>query len=143
MRGFLGDTNLFLEVLLNQEQKSEAKKLIDFLVKKGRLFISDFAFHTIGIKIWKTPNLSMEEKENVWRAFVHDTHKIPILSLSPADMLHLADNIKNYNLDFDDAYHLTLAVKYGLNLISNDSDFGRVDIITVYTISEALKYFSL
>ncbi len=142
MKGFLGDTNLFLEVLLEQEQKSDAKKLIDFLVNRGILFISDFAFHTIGIKIWKAPGIDLEKRESIWKAFVQDILSIPILSLSPKDMYGLAENLKRYNLDFDDAYHLTLAVKYGLDLISNDSDFRGIDEIRVYTISQAVQILS-
>lgn len=43
---YLVDTNVILEVLLDQEQADEAER---FLREVSGLFLSDFAFHSLGV----------------------------------------------------------------------------------------------
>ena len=44
---YLLDTNIFLEILLNQDKKEKAKMFIFDNIE--RLFISDFSLHSIGV----------------------------------------------------------------------------------------------
>ncbi len=53
---------------------------------------------------------------------------LKLLSLNPVDLHSVVQNIKSYNLDFDDAYQLTCANKYNLTLVSFDTDFDRSSI---------------
>lgn len=48
---FLVDTNVFLEILLEQERAEEAKKFLSHPEKYG-LFLSDYSLHSIGILLF-------------------------------------------------------------------------------------------
>ncbi len=61
---FLIDTNIFLEVLLGQENKEACKEFLDTNV--GNQYISDFSIHSIGIILFKN------DKENTFRTFLDD-----------------------------------------------------------------------
>jgi predicted nucleic acid-binding protein len=55
------------------------------------------------------------------------TNAVIIISLSLDDMGLAIEAAKRFNLDFDDAYQYVSAEKYGLTLISFDSDFDRTE----------------
>jgi len=121
---YLVDTNVWLERLLDQD-KSEV--VAEFLnkVPLDNLYISDFAFHSIGVI------LSRYSKYQVLGRFVNDLAKngqIEQLSLNYQDFSLLLSNINNYNLDFDDAYQLTVAQKFDLTIVSFDNDFNVAGI---------------
>jgi predicted nucleic acid-binding protein len=46
------DTNIFLEILLDQERASEARQLLS-AVDKHHLYISDFSLHSIGLVLFR------------------------------------------------------------------------------------------
>jgi len=50
-----------------------------------------------------------------------------ITSLSVNDMETVIESAKRFKLDFDDAYQYVIAEKYGLAIISFDSDFDRTE----------------
>ncbi len=49
MMPYLVDTNIFLELMLEQKEKNTVKQLLNQL-DESKLFISDFSFHSIGVK---------------------------------------------------------------------------------------------
>ena len=51
-----------------------------------------------------------------------------LASLSVKDMESVFEAAERYNLDFDDAYQYAVSEKYGLTLVSFDSDFDRTAI---------------
>ncbi len=117
----LVDTNIFLEVLLEQAHANDAKELLrktdehDFL-------ISDFSLHSIGVLLLK------RSKADAFRKFVSDMiirAGTAVARLNASDMEVLADHPANFSLDFDDAYQYTLADKYDLTIVSFDKDFDR------------------
>lgn len=50
-----------------------------------------------------------------------------IISLSVNDMEAIIKVSQGFNLDFDDAYQYVTAEKYGLTIVSFDSDFDRTE----------------
>lgn len=50
------------------------------------------------------------------------------MSVYPKDMKKVIEVIKEYNLDFDDAYQYFLAKNYNLILVSFDKDFDKTNI---------------
>jgi uncharacterized protein len=48
---YLFDTNIFLEILLDQNKKDKSKKIISENIDE--LFISDFSLHSIGVILIK------------------------------------------------------------------------------------------
>ncbi|MUG97650.1 PIN domain-containing protein [Scytonema sp. UIC 10036] len=122
---FLVDTNVFLEVLLEQQRADEARKFL-LNAPADSLHISDFSLYSIGIILVR------RQMPEVFRLFLQDV-KVGMrqvrLNLDELDALpEVAQNLK---LDFDDAYQYVLAERWGLRLVSFDADFdgtplGRV-----------------
>ncbi len=115
------DTNIFLEVLLEQDRANEVEQLMN-QISEEIIHITELSFYSIGI------HLNKKKKNDLFLKFVKDLFidgKVKIISLNPTEMLKVITNIKSYNLDFDDAYQLTCANKYNLKLVSFDTDFDR------------------
>ena len=117
----LVDTNIFLEVLLEQSRSNDAKEL---LVKTDAhdFLISDFSLHSIGVLLLK------RNKADAFRKFVSDIvirAGTVVVRLNANEMEALADQAASFSLDFDDAYQYALADKYGLTIVSFDRDFDR------------------
>ena len=118
---YLLDTNVWLERLLAQAKSDEVGKFLD-RVPSNELFLTDFAFHSICIILLRL------KKETALRDFVQDLFvdgEVTTISLTPDETLHLLDEMNNFSLDFDDAYQYVAAEKYGLVLVSFDSDLDR------------------
>lgn len=116
---YLFDTNIFLEILLDQDRKNKAKKIIsDNIVE---LFISDFSLHSIGVILIK------QKKFQVFTNFLSDI--IPhatILSL-PKDKYHDINLLaEKYALDFDDSYQVFIAKENNLEILTMDKDFMKI-----------------
>lgn len=117
----LVDTNIFLEILLEQNRAEEAKDLLR-KVDQHDFFISDFALHSVGLLLLR------QRKPEVFRQFVSDLISnagIIQLGLSPSEMEEVIQAAASFRLDFDDAYQYAVAERYGLAIVSFDSDFDR------------------
>ena len=116
---YLLDTNIFLEILLNQNKKEKAKKFITDNIEQ--LFISDFSLHSIGVILIR------QKKFSIFKEFLNDF--IPhanVLSLSKNKYEKLNETAEKHNMDFDDSYQTTLAKENGLTVITMDHDFQKV-----------------
>ena len=119
---YLVDTNIWLELLLNQE-KSEVVSAFLTIVPPTQVFVSDFAIHSIGVI------LSKLKKLDTLSQFLNDLFingQIEQISLEPLDLIEVANNIEKYNLDFDDSYQFTVAEKFAMTLVTFDKDFKVV-----------------
>lgn len=117
------DTNILLEVLLQQEKSNEAQALLSMIVEH-EFYISDFSLHSIGVLLFRY------KKQNVFEQFVRDliiNAGTQIVALTEGDMREVVDVSMKFRLDFDDAYQYVAARKYGLTLISYDNDFDRIE----------------
>jgi predicted nucleic acid-binding protein len=116
---YLVDTNIFLEILLNQDRKEDCKMFLEKNIKK--LFISDFSLHSIGVILFRN------KKEKIFNMFVTDIlQNIEILSLTKFKYSYLDDIKKKYQLDFDDSYQLAIAQDHNLEIATMDFDFKKV-----------------
>ena len=122
MKNLLVDTNIFLEILLDQEQKEQCKS---FLVKNiGRLFLSDFSLHSIGVILLRN------KKEKVFVKFTNDIlPDISIISLSKDKYKEVANISIKYSLDFDDSYQTCISIDENLEIVTMDKDFKKVEEI--------------
>ena len=117
------DTNVFLEILLEQEQTAQARSLLS-RSDDHEFFISDFSVHTIGLLLFR------RKRHQTFRLFLRDvlvTAGASLLSLGVADMDSIVAAARRFNLDFDDAYQYVVAEKYKLTLVSLDGDFDRTE----------------
>jgi predicted nucleic acid-binding protein len=120
MRLFL-DTNLFLEVILEQERAAEVKALLSE-TDQHEFFLSDFSLHSIGILLFR------RKRHEAFRLFLKDMllkAGMVMLYLDARDMETVINEAQHFNLDFDDAYQYVTAQKHNLTMVSFDSDFDR------------------
>jgi predicted nucleic acid-binding protein len=117
---YLVDTNIFLEILLEQEKKEICKDFLESNI--GEIFISDFSLHSIGVILFKY------NKVKLFSTFLEDTlDKIEILTLSKEKYEEIVDISDQYKLDFDDSYQFLLSQENEITLATQDNDFQIVD----------------
>lgn len=122
--GYLVDTNVWLERLLDQEKSGIVSRFLDG-IPLNNLFVSDFAIHSIGVI------LSRYKKLDLFEEFLNDLFvngQIEQLSLNSVDLMNVILNIQEFNLDFDDAYQLSVSQKYDLVIVTFDKDFNTKGI---------------
>jgi len=117
------DTNIFLEVILEQEKAKEAQALLS-QVEKHEFFISDYSLHSIGLLLFR------RRQHEVFRRFLEDMileAGVTVIALAAQEMEDIIQIAQRFGLDFDDAYQYAVAGRYGLTIISFDSDFDRTE----------------
>jgi predicted nucleic acid-binding protein len=117
---YLIDTNIWLELLLEQERSKECKIFFEKIDSK-LLFISEFSLYSIGVILFKL------KKESVFDDFLEYLFKseISIARLSLKDVKQLVLIKQKFNLDFDNAYIIIIAEKFDSITVSFDSDFDK------------------
>jgi hypothetical protein len=120
---YLLDTNIILELLLDQEQADEVEQLLRSTPPES-FHLSEFALYSLGIvllrrKMYDTFLQSVED--------LLVTGGIRLVRLVVEDMQDIVHTAQRFNLDFDDAYQYVAAEKYGLILVSLDGDFDRTE----------------
>jgi predicted nucleic acid-binding protein len=106
------DTNIFLEVILEQERVHEARTLLS-KVEEHEFFISDYSLHSIGLLLFR------REKPEVFRQFLKDMILgvgVVVITLPPPVMERLIEVAQRFGLDFDDAYQYAVRSTTGLPL---------------------------
>ena len=115
------DTNIFLEIILDQEKASDARRLIE-KAEEHNFYISDYSLHSIGVLLFR------RNQHEVFDRFVDDlilTSNLLLAHLTPQELPAVSDVSQKYRLDFDDAYQYTLGEKHNLHVVSFDADFDR------------------
>jgi len=116
---YLIDTNVFLEILLDQEKKEICKTYLNN--KFGNMAISDFSLHSIGVILFRINRY----KHN--NSFVNDViPQIEVPSLKKNSYSQISNISKQFNLDFDDAYQVAVAGNHNLKMATMDKDFEKV-----------------
>lgn len=121
---YLLDTNIFLELLLDQKESESVRALLSSKAP-DKLSISDLAFHSLGIILYQ------KNAAHLFSDLVRDLFGeggIAIIALGSEDMERLEQVATTFNLDFDDAYQYVVAEKFGLTLVSFDTDFDHTDL---------------
>jgi hypothetical protein len=117
---YLLDTNIILELLLDQEQ---ADKVARFLRQTTqRLYLSEFSLYSIGIILLRF------KFYDAFASAISDlltSGTVHLVRLKIEDMSRVADVARTFSLDFDDAYQYVAAEIYDLVLLSFDHDFDR------------------
>lgn len=120
---YLLDTNIFLELLLNQKESGSVRALLS-TKNPEELGISDLALHSVGIILYQ------KNAAHIFSDFIEDLFGqggITIFTLDSEDMKRLEQVSLSFRLDFDDAYQYVVAEKFDLVLVSFDTDFDRAD----------------
>ena len=117
------DTNIFLEILLDQERAEESRTLLRN-TQNHELFATDFTLHSIGCKLFA------RAQHTVFVDFLRDTVAngvLEVLSVTVEELQSLAAVARDCSLDFDDAYQYAAADDRDLTIVSFDSDFDRTE----------------
>ncbi|MBU4445906.1 MAG: PIN domain-containing protein [Candidatus Marinimicrobia bacterium] len=122
---YLLDTNIFLEILLNQEKSSECKEFL--LTNENQIFISDFSLHSIGVILFRY------NKSEIFRSFIEDIiSKIRLLNLPASAYDDISSFSTKLKLDFDNLYQYSVAKYYDLHIVTIDSDFKKIKDLKVH-----------
>ena len=97
---YLVDTNVWVERLLDQERSEEVGRFLD-QISSEILYISDFAFHSLGVIM---TNLHREKEllQFVKDAFLDGA--VTLVHLGVEDTERVVQVREQFDLDFDDAY---------------------------------------
>lgn len=120
---YLVDTNVWLELLLEQEKAGEVRRF--FQATEARLLsITEFSLYSICI------SLTGLRKDDLLDEFLSDTIEdcgVTRIRLETSELKELLAVRQRFRLDFDDAYQYVAAQKYGLTIVSFDADFDRTE----------------
>ncbi len=117
----LVDTNIFIEVPLNQASARQARALLEN-PKGHESFVTDFALHSLGLLLFR------QRQAEVFRQILQDIIGgvgAGVVSLTASQMVALPDVATTFKLDFDGAYPYSAALGHGLQIVSFDADFDR------------------
>ena len=124
---YLVDTNIFLEILLNQDKSETCKIFLSDHIDE--LAISDFSLHSIGVILFR------HKAHDIFSKFIEDMlPHLNLLSLPKNQYHKIIPNQNQYKLDFDDAYQLTVCRHYELRFTTMDQDFKNVKAIDILFI---------
>lgn len=122
---YLIDTNVWLELLLEQERANEVRQFLQW-VDSYQLSMTEFSLYSIGIITTRL------KKEAVFETFISDILEdtgVKRVCLSPSDLRNVIFAGKMFHLDFDDALQYVAAKRDRLLLVSFDADFDKTDIV--------------
>lgn len=115
------DTNIILEVILDQTRAKEARNLL-VRTEEHEFFLSDYSLHSIGLLLFR------RRQHDIFRQFLNDmiiSAGMMVTSLPVENMESIIMVATRFSLDFDDAYQYVAAEKYNLTIVSFDTDFDR------------------
>ncbi|MBM3334734.1 type II toxin-antitoxin system VapC family toxin [Candidatus Sumerlaeota bacterium] len=120
---YLVDTNVWLELLLEQEKAGEVLAFLQNTDARD-LVITDFSLHSIGVILTRL------NKESLFEDFLTDTIEdsgVGKVHLDTAELKQVLVIGRQFRIDFDDSYQYVAAEKYGCALVSFDTDFDRTE----------------
>jgi len=121
---FLIDTNIWLELLLEQERANEVQEFFG-KVDSSKLYITDFTIYSIGIILYKFQKIETLKSFLTKSIIGANINKI---TLQEDELLSMLDDDECNKLDFDDSYQYYAAKKSNLKIISFDSDFDKTKL---------------
>jgi predicted nucleic acid-binding protein len=119
----LVDTNVWLELLLNQNKRDEVQTFLD-RSDPSNLALTDFSLYSIGII------LTRFKKMDLFKKFIGDLLRkggVNIVRIPAERFPDIPQVIVRYCLDFDDAYQYIAAEHHDLRIVSFDTDFDRTE----------------
>ena len=114
----LVDTNIFLEILLNQEKRKDCQIFLDR--HSNELAISTFSLYSIGIILFRS---GMAKTFDDFLSGILPV--IQVVSVEPAALNQITQAHKTLKLDFDDAYQFAVAKINHFKLATLDKDFKK------------------
>ena len=120
---YLVDTNVWLELLLEQEAAGEVRRFFQ-VTEAPFLSMTEFSLYSIGIVLTRLG------KSDLFDDFVSDTivdSRVGRIRLDTDGLKRVLAVHRQFQLDFDDAYQYVAAEAHDLTLVSFDNDFDRTE----------------
>jgi len=129
---FLIDTNIFLELLLDQKKKKLAAGVLT-RIESGEIHavMSGFSLHSIEFI------LSIKNKTDILKEFLQSLNALTNLSIYHTTLdedLKILDILEKSKLDFDDANQYYIAKKFDAEIITFDKDFKVISDLPVHIL---------
>ena len=124
---FLVDTNIFVELMLNQEKAADCKELLE-RISEGSLeaVVTRFSIHSVEVILDDADSIS------VFLRNVEASAGLSVYDTDNEDELAVANTLNKIDLDFDDALQYFVAKKTGADfIVSFDRHFDGLDISRV------------
>lgn len=123
------DTNIFLEILLNQSNKSKAIAVFE-RIEQGEIqaLVSSFSIHTLEVVLY---NRGLIKELKTFLQIINSFDNLSIYQSSLKDEIETLKNIKTTKLDFDDCLHYTIAKKLNTPIITFDKHFKNIKDVKV------------
>lgn len=120
---YLLDTNIILELLLDQEQADLVARFLR-QTPPETLCLSEFSLYSLGIVLlrFKLHEIFVEAVDDLLTSGF-----LRLIRLGLEHMAKVAEVARNFSLDFDDAYQYVAAEVHDLVLLSFDRDFDRTE----------------
>lgn len=126
---YLIDTNIFLEILLEQEKADECANFLSNLVQTKNVgIVTSYTLHSIETILC---NL---ERYNVLIAFLEDFTNNDFIrhyQTTPEEELKIVQSLSNLKLDFDDALQYFVAKKFDASLVTYDKHFNKISDLNI------------
>jgi uncharacterized protein len=121
---YLIDTNIFLEILLEQEKSGECEALLHKAMQNSGFYVTSFTMHSIEVIMLRNDKI-IELTE-----FLTDMNQSKIIRIEShtQDELSALNPMASFKLDFDDALQFYFCEKLGLKIISFDGHFDKTSI---------------
>jgi len=130
---YLIDTNVFLELFLDQEKKDKAADIIKKIENKEiKVVLSGFALQCIEYI------LSLKKRTDILREFLISISSLENLSVyftSIEEDLEIINISEKLKLDFDDANQYFVAKKFGAGIITFNRDFKKIKDLEITYLS--------
>jgi predicted nucleic acid-binding protein len=120
---YLLDTNIILELLLDQENADEVEHLLRNISPQS-FHLSEFSLYSLGVILIRR-NMHDLLVQSIEDLLI--TGGIRQVRLEVEDIQNIVNISQRFNLDFDDAYQYVVAEKYDLIIVSFDRDFDRTE----------------
>lgn len=129
---YLIDTNIFLELLLDQKKKRQAKAILE-QIENGEInaIMSGYSLHSIEFI------LSVKRKNDILKEFLKSLNDFPNISIYHTTLeedLEILNIVEQTGLDFDDANQYYIAKKFEAGIITFDNDFKIIQDLDIHLL---------
>ncbi len=125
---YLLDTNIFLEILLDQRKSESCQKAIQNLREDTPGWITSFSLHAIEAILWRY------QRAKILEGFLEFVKNHPFLfcyATTVEEELEVNRIASRVGLDFDDALQYYVAKKKHWTLVTLDKDFDKIKDVQI------------
>lgn len=133
---FLFDTNIFLEILLDQEHAEVCQEALQLPTSESPGWLTHFSLHAIEALVGHRRRFAVLQR---FLEFVNEHPHLYVYATSLEEERSIATFASDVGLDFDDALQLYVVKKQQGMLITLDRDFRKVRNISILSPHAALR----